>query len=77
MKNADLTIKFGRGICCVSEILELGCEHGSILHEGGSYFIEGETLNSKEEAESYLAANTFVMDQVISNLRCQLFGRKS
>ncbi|CAI9099798.1 OLC1v1036674C1 [Oldenlandia corymbosa var. corymbosa] len=76
MKDADLTIKFGRGICCVSEILDLACEHGTILLEGGSYSIEGETLNSKKEAEEYLARNVVVMEQVVSNLRSQLFERR-
>lgn len=77
MTNAELTIKFGRGICCESEVLELASEHGIILNEGGSYFIEGETLNTKEEAEDFLAANSNVLDHVVKNLRCQLFERKS
>ncbi|CDP14178.1 unnamed protein product [Coffea canephora] len=77
MTNAELTIKFGQGICCESEILELACEHGIILNEGGSYFIEGKTLNTKEEAEDFLTANSSVLDHIVKNLRCQLFERKS
>lgn len=77
MTNAELTITFGRGICCEPEILDLACEHGIILNEGGSYFIEGETFNSKEEAVGYLAANVNILDHIVKNLRCQLFERKS
>ncbi|KAL3534423.1 hypothetical protein ACH5RR_002884 [Cinchona calisaya] len=77
MTDAELTLKFGKGICCESEILDLACEHGIILNEGGSYFIEGETLNTKEAAEDYLAANVNVLDHVVKNLRSQLFERKS
>ncbi|XP_071911734.1 DNA repair protein recA homolog 2, mitochondrial-like [Coffea arabica] len=77
MTNAELTIKFRRGICCESEILELACEHGIILNKGGSYFIEGKTLNTQEEAEDFLTANSSVLDHIVKNLRCQLFERKS
>ncbi|XP_071909409.1 DNA repair protein recA homolog 2, mitochondrial-like isoform X2 [Coffea arabica] len=77
MTNAELTIKFRRGICCKSEILELACEHGIILNKGGSYFIEGKTLNTQEEAKDFLTANSSVLDHIVKNLRCQLFERKS
>lgn len=76
MANAELRIEFGRGICNeVEEALELACEHGVILQQGNGYFIEGEVLNSKEEAEAYLAENDGVLDQVIKSLRAQLFRR--
>ncbi|XP_031102819.1 DNA repair protein recA homolog 2, mitochondrial [Ipomoea triloba] len=77
MANAELRIEFGRGICDeVEEALELACEHGVILQEGNGYFIEGEVLNSKEEAEAYLAENDGALDQVIKSLRAQLFRRE-
>nr|GME21230.1 DNA repair protein recA homolog 2, mitochondrial [Ipomoea batatas] len=77
MANAELRIEFGRGICDeVEEALELACEHGVILREGNGYFIEGEVLNSKEEAEAYLAENDGALDQVIKSLRAQLFRRE-
>ncbi|CAH9068699.1 unnamed protein product [Cuscuta epithymum] len=74
--NAELRLKFGRGICNEIEALELGCEHGVILQEGNGYFIEGEVLNSKEEAEAYLAENGAVLDSVIKSLRAHLFRRR-
>ncbi|KAF8395778.1 hypothetical protein HHK36_019729 [Tetracentron sinense] len=51
MKKAELEIRFGRGICCESEVLDMACKHGVILTEGNKYYIEGEVLNDKHEAE--------------------------
>lgn len=76
LSDAMLRIQFGRGLCCESEVLELACEHGIVSDQGGCYFIGGETLNSKAEAENYLAANKEVLDQIVKSLRHQLFERK-
>lgn len=73
MRTAELDIQFGRGICPESEVLEMGCQHGVILKEGNSYFIEGNVLNSKAEAESYLSQNEEVLNIVVKTLRDQLF----
>lgn len=73
MKTAELGIHFGRGICCASEVLELGCEHGVILTEGDDYFIDGEVLHSKEDAETYLDQNDTARDKLVKTIRNQLF----
>ncbi|OIW05237.1 hypothetical protein TanjilG_21222 [Lupinus angustifolius] len=65
MKKAELGIKFGRGFCHEKEVLDLACEHGIIVKYEGSYFIEGQSFNSREAAELYLAKND----------RCVRFGR--
>uniref|UniRef100_A0A5B6YIK0 Uncharacterized protein n=1 Tax=Davidia involucrata TaxID=16924 RepID=A0A5B6YIK0_DAVIN len=75
MKKAELGIHFGRGICCESEVLDLACEHGVILKEGSSYFIEGEVLNNRQEAERHLTNTDGVLDTVVKTLRSQLFER--
>ncbi|KAI7992108.1 hypothetical protein LOK49_LG12G02702 [Camellia lanceoleosa] len=74
MKKAELGIKFGRGICCESEVLELACDHGIIMKEGNNFFIEGEVLKNKQEAERYLAENDGVLDKIVNSVRSQLFG---
>ncbi|KAF5938186.1 hypothetical protein HYC85_025692 [Camellia sinensis] len=74
MKKAELGIKFGRGICCESEVLELACDHGIIMKEGNNFFIEGEVLKNKQEAERYLAENNGVLDKIVNSVRSQLFG---
>lgn len=76
MSDAMLSIQFGRGLCCESEVLELACEHGLVSNQGGCFFIGGETFNNKAEAESYLAANKDVLDEIVMNLRYLLFERK-
>ncbi|KAK1397471.1 DNA repair protein recA-like [Heracleum sosnowskyi] len=73
MKTAELDIQFGRGICPESEVLEMACEQGVISKEGNSYFIDGNVLNSREEAETYLSQNEEVLNEVVKTLRDQLF----
>ncbi|KAI7726263.1 hypothetical protein M8C21_008607 [Ambrosia artemisiifolia] len=73
MKKAELEIEFGKGISRASEILELACEHGVALKEGNCYFIEGEVLNSKIQAEAYLIKNEQICDTLVKSLRRQLF----
>ncbi|KAG9132649.1 hypothetical protein Leryth_016691 [Lithospermum erythrorhizon] len=76
MAEAELSIKFGSGFCRESEVLELGCEHGVIVKDGGCYYIEGVSLNSEMEAENYLAANHRVLDKIVNSLRDQMFERR-
>lgn len=73
MKTAELDIQFGRGICPESEVLEMACEQGVISKEGNSYFIDGNILNSREDAETYLSQNEEVLSEVVKTLRDQLF----
>ncbi|KAF8403736.1 hypothetical protein HHK36_011840 [Tetracentron sinense] len=73
MKKAELEIRFGRGICCESEVLDMACKHGVILKEGNKYCIEGEIFNDKDEAEQYLAENDEILEKLVTILRNQLF----
>ncbi|GAB4843895.1 hypothetical protein Ancab_013859 [Ancistrocladus abbreviatus] len=76
MTKAELGIQFGRGLCCEPEVLELALEHGLIIKEGNSYFIEGEVLSNEQDAERYLAENEGVCDKIVKDLRRLLFERK-
>ncbi|XP_019456287.1 PREDICTED: DNA repair protein recA homolog 2, mitochondrial isoform X1 [Lupinus angustifolius] len=69
MKKAELGIKFGRGFCHEKEVLDLACEHGIIVKYEGSYFIEGQSFNSREAAELYLAKNDRVCVKLVMDLR--------
>ncbi|GMH08146.1 hypothetical protein Nepgr_009986 [Nepenthes gracilis] len=77
MKKAELEIQFGRGIRCESEVLGLALEHGLVLKEGNSYFIEGEVFSNKQAAERYLSENEGILDKMVSSLRSLLFERLS
>ncbi|XP_020234480.1 DNA repair protein recA homolog 2, mitochondrial [Cajanus cajan] len=69
MKRAELGIKFGRGFCHESEVLDLACEHGVIVQDEGSYFIEGNVFDSREAAELFLAKNDAICDQLVRDMR--------
>ncbi|XP_071737616.1 DNA repair protein recA homolog 2, mitochondrial [Rutidosis leptorrhynchoides] len=73
MRKAELEIQFGRGISRASEVLELACENGVVLKEGNCYFIDGEVVNSKIEAENYLIQNESICEKLVKTLRKQLF----
>ncbi|KAI5002187.1 hypothetical protein ZWY2020_026837 [Hordeum vulgare] len=65
--------RFGKGICHESEILEMASSHGVIVKEGYGYWINGEFLPGKEEAEKFLLENDAVADDICSTMRSQLF----
>ncbi|KAH0721318.1 hypothetical protein KY290_006244 [Solanum tuberosum] len=71
--EAELSMQYGRGFCIEPEVLELACEHEVILKEGGSYFIDGQVLNSRQDAEDYLASNGDILAKIVETLRDQLF----
>ncbi|XP_014489716.1 DNA repair protein recA homolog 2, mitochondrial isoform X3 [Vigna radiata var. radiata] len=68
-KKAELGIKFGRGFCHESEVLDLACEHGIIVKDEGSYIIEGEIFDSREAAELFLAQNDAICDKLVKDMR--------
>ncbi|KAK7336512.1 hypothetical protein VNO77_17054 [Canavalia gladiata] len=69
VKKAELGIKFGRGFCHESEVLDLACEHGMIVKDEGNYYIEGGSFNSREAAELFLAKNDAVFDKLVTDMR--------
>ncbi|WVZ06196.1 hypothetical protein V8G54_019542 [Vigna mungo] len=68
-KRAELGIKFGRGFCHESEVLDLACEHGIIVKDEGSYIIEGGIFDSREAAELFLAQNDAICDKLVKDMR--------
>ncbi|KAL2320710.1 hypothetical protein Fmac_029679 [Flemingia macrophylla] len=69
MQRTELGIKFGRGFCLESEVLDLACEHGVIVKYEGSYFIEGSVFDSRKAAELFLAKNVAVCDKLVRDIR--------
>ncbi|XP_010558226.1 PREDICTED: DNA repair protein recA homolog 2, mitochondrial isoform X2 [Tarenaya hassleriana] len=74
VKKANLGIHFGHGFYIEREVVELACEHGVMIQEGNSYFVEGEVINGRETAEKYLMENGEVLDAVVKILRRKLFN---
>ncbi|XP_051228170.1 DNA repair protein recA homolog 2, mitochondrial [Lolium perenne] len=75
LKEAGIDIRFGRGICYESEILEMASSHGVIVKEGCGYWINGKLLPDKGEAEKFLLENDAVADDICSTMRSELFER--
>ncbi|MQL72401.1 hypothetical protein Taro_004731 [Colocasia esculenta] len=73
MKKADLHVEFGRGIRHEAEILEIASQYGIVSREQNGYWIQGEYLRDKLEAEQYLAENDSLADELTRTLRSQLF----
>ncbi|GFP90932.1 DNA repair protein reca homolog 2 mitochondrial [Phtheirospermum japonicum] len=76
MAKAELSIRFGKGICRESEALDLACEHGVIVKDGGRYYIRGKIMHSQEEVLRYLSENDGALDDIVRTLRCHLFERQ-
>ncbi|XP_057547637.1 DNA repair protein recA homolog 2, mitochondrial isoform X1 [Amaranthus tricolor] len=75
MNSAELGIDFGKGLHFEPEVLELALEHGLVLKEGNSYYIEGEIFNSEQSAKRYLEENEAVFGNLLKELRHRLFDR--
>ncbi|XP_047313790.1 DNA repair protein recA homolog 2, mitochondrial-like, partial [Impatiens glandulifera] len=74
MKKADIEILFGKGICCVSEVLELASEYSVISRENGHYLMDGRVFRTKQEAEGYLVENSVRLEEMVKSLRTLLFS---
>uniref|UniRef100_A0A0D9VA52 Glucan endo-1,3-beta-D-glucosidase n=1 Tax=Leersia perrieri TaxID=77586 RepID=A0A0D9VA52_9ORYZ len=75
LKEASIDIRFGKGICYESEILELASSLGVILKDGCGYWINGDFLADKAEAEKFLRENAVVADEICGTMRSQFFER--
>lgn len=73
MGKADLCLEFGRGIRHEAELLEMASHYGVILRERNGYWIQGEFIRDKVEAERHIAENSNLADELVSTLRSQLF----
>ncbi|EES04195.2 hypothetical protein BDA96_03G454500 [Sorghum bicolor] len=75
LKEAGIDIRFGKGICHESEILEVASSVGVILKDGCGYWINNVFLTGKLEAEKFLRENAAVADEICSTVRNELLHR--
>jgi hypothetical protein len=75
LKEAGIDIRFGKGICHESEILEMASSIGVIVKDGCGYWINGSFVVDKEAAEKFLRENAAVADEVCNIMRRQFFER--
>lgn len=76
-KKVDLEIEFGRGFRCEAEILAMASDRGIIMREGDGYWIEQKFFKLKQEAESYLAENNDVTEELVRRIKKQLFEKRA
>ena len=75
LKEAGIDIRFGKGICHESEILEMASCVGVVVKDGSGYWINGEFLPGKGEAEKFLHENAGVADEICNTVRNQFLQR--
>ncbi|GJN16764.1 hypothetical protein PR202_gb03785 [Eleusine coracana subsp. coracana] len=75
LKEAGIDIKFGKGICHESEILEMASSIGVIVKDEPGYWINGSFLVNKAAAEKFLHENSAVADDICNIMRSQFFER--
>nr|CAB3479409.1 unnamed protein product [Digitaria exilis] len=75
LKEAGIDIRFGKGICHEFEILEMASSVGVVVKDGSGYWINGEFLPGKAEAEKFLHENAGVADEIFNTVRNQFLQR--
>uniref|UniRef100_K3Z6Y3 RecA family profile 1 domain-containing protein n=1 Tax=Setaria italica TaxID=4555 RepID=K3Z6Y3_SETIT len=75
LKEASIDIRFGKGICHESEILEMASSVGVVVKDGSGYWINGVFLPGKADAEKFLHENAGVADEICNTVRNQFLQR--
>lgn len=75
LKEACIDIRFGKGICHESEILEMASSIGVVVKDEPGYWINGEFMACKAEAEKFLQENTAVAEEICRTVRDQFLER--
>jgi hypothetical protein len=73
LKEASIDIRFGKGICHESEILEMASSIGVTVKDGCGYWINGSFVVDKAAAEKFLRENAVVADEICNIMRSQFF----
>ena len=72
-KQAELTIRFGKGICRESELVDLGTEHGILRKAGAFYSYNGEQLGQgRENARLALCEQPDLATEIEAKVRAAL-----
>lgn len=71
-KTVEFEIEFGKGICRVVEIIELGCKYKLIRKAGSFYHMNDQSFHGKDALKRYLSENTSVQEELVMKLREKL-----
>jgi len=75
---ANFEIRYGEGICRLSELIDMGVEANIVEKSGAWYSYNGERIGQgKENVRSYLQENEEVAQAIESAVRAELLPKKS
>ncbi|XP_031107546.1 DNA repair protein recA homolog 3, mitochondrial-like isoform X1 [Ipomoea triloba] len=73
-RTAEFLLEFGKGICRISELIELGLKHKFITKTGGAFYsMNNQSFRGKDAIKTYLADNIIVREDLQKKLREKLF----
>ncbi|KAF8118279.1 hypothetical protein N665_0005s0047 [Sinapis alba] len=71
-RTAQFELEFGKGICKITEIIELSIKHKFIAKNGTFYNLNGKNYHGKEALKKFLRQNEAVQEELMSKLKQKL-----
>ncbi|XP_030530156.2 DNA repair protein recA homolog 3, mitochondrial-like isoform X1 [Rhodamnia argentea] len=71
-RTAQFELEFGKGICRVSEIIDLGLKHKFITKAGAMYTLNDRSFRGKEALKGFLNGNDIEREELMTKLREKL-----
>lgn len=71
-RTAQFELEFGKGICKVTEIIELSVKHKFVAKNGTFYNLNGKNYHGKEALKKFLRVNEAVREELVTKLREKL-----
>ncbi|KAF8050793.1 hypothetical protein N665_1881s0007 [Sinapis alba] len=71
-RTAQFELEFGKGICKVTEIIELSIKHKFIAKNGTFYNLNGKNYHGREALKKFLRLNEPVQEELMTKLRDKL-----
>ncbi|XP_009124315.1 DNA repair protein recA homolog 3, mitochondrial isoform X2 [Brassica rapa] len=71
-RTAQFELEFGKGICKVTEIIELSIKHKFIAKNGTFYNVNGKNYHGKEALKKFLRLNEPVQEELMTKLKEKL-----
>ncbi|XP_022888238.1 DNA repair protein recA homolog 3, mitochondrial-like [Olea europaea var. sylvestris] len=75
-KTVEFELEFGKGICRVVEIIELGCKHNLIKKAGAMYYVNDQIFRGKDAIKRYLSENESAQEEIMVKLREKLIDAR-
>ncbi|CAG7866730.1 unnamed protein product [Brassica rapa] len=75
-RTAQFELEFGKGICKVTEIIELSIKHKFVAKNGTFYNLDGKNYHGKEALKKFLRLNESVQEELMAKLKEKLIVDK-